>query len=194
MIRPSLTLAALILLALPAAAQEQGLGAGAAIPDAGAAFTDAAGRSLTLGGSVGSAGLVVAFWSDTCPWAERNADRLAALASEYARAGVAFVAVGAGESGGAGAASAQQLSDRLGMPFVTNGARLAEPFGVASLPTVFFFGRDGRLVYEGAIDDSPADADAVEVPYLRQAMDEYLAELPVSVQRTAPLGCALRPR
>lgn len=188
----------LLLLAFGAAsvaaqpADESGLGAGAALPEAGRSLQDAGGRTLTLGGSVGRAGLVVAFWSNTCPWAERNAARLAELAREYAPAGINFVAIAADDPAARGS-SAQQVAASLGIPYVTDsGSALARAFGVRSLPTVYFFSADSRLVYEGAIDDSPADADAVDVPYLRQGMDQHLAAVPVEVQRTAALGCALQ--
>jgi len=194
MTRPYTLLLAAVMVSASAVAQpEDGLGAGAALPESGRTLHDASGRSLTLGGTMGSAGLVVAFWSDSCPWADRNADRFAGLATEYGRAGIRFLAIGAGASSGS-PASPEALAAALGVPYVVDGAELDGPFGVRSLPTVYFFSRAGQLIYEGAIDDSPADADAVDVPYLRQAMDEYLADLPVSVQRTAALGCALRRR
>ncbi len=168
------------------------MGAGAALPDADRSLQDAGGRTLTLGGTVGRAGLVVAFWSNTCPWAERNAERLAELGREYAPAGIAFVAVGSDEPSSRGATQ-QDVAARLGIPYVADGdGALARAFGVRSLPTVYYFSADSRLVYEGAIDDSPADANAVDVPYLRQAMDQHLAGVPVEVQRTAALGCALQ--
>jgi hypothetical protein len=187
-----------VVLAVPAAFAQpadpaDGLGAGAPLPEAGRSLQDVSGRSLTLGGSAGPSGLVVAFWSNTCPWAERNAARLADLGREYGPAGIAFVAIGADDGAGTAGASAQQVAASLGVPYVADpGGALARAFGVRSLPTAFYFSGDGRLVYEGAIDDSPADADAVDVPYLRQAMDQHLANVPVEVQRTAPLGCALR--
>jgi peroxiredoxin len=177
-------------LATTAAAQPGGLAVGSPIPESGLALRDVAGRTVTLGGSVGSAGLVVAFWSNTCPWAERNADRLAALAREYGPAGVAFVAVSADPGD---QAAKQRVAGALGIPYVDDaGGALMRAFGVRSLPTVVYFSANSRLVYEGAIDDSPADANSVDVPYLRQAMDQTLAGIPVSVQRTAALGCAVR--
>ena len=172
---------------------ESGLGAGSALPEANRSLQDAGGRTLTLAGSVGRAGLVVAYWSNTCPWAERNAARLAELAREYTPAGITFVAIAADEPASPGS-STQQVATTLGIPYVSDpGGELANAFGVSSLPTVYYFSADSHLVYEGAIDDSPADADAVDVPYLRQAMDQHLAAVPVEVQRTAALGCALQP-
>lgn len=178
------------LLAATASAQPGGMAAGSPVPEAGLALRDVAGPSVTLGGSVGSAGLVVAFWSNTCPWADRNAERLAALAREYGPAGVGFVAISTDPGD---QAARQRVAAALGVPYVEDpGGALGRAFGARSLPTVYFFSAEARLVYEGAIDDSPADANAVDVPYLRQAMDQTLAGLPVSVQRTAALGCAVR--
>ena len=65
-------------------------------------------------------------------------------------------------------------------------------FGATSAPHVFFFDAGRVLRYDGTLDDSPASADRVRVPYLAQAMDQSVAGLPIEVQRTQAFGCALK--
>jgi hypothetical protein len=56
---------------------------------------------------------------------------------------------------------------------------------------VFVFGRDRRLVYHGAIDDS-RDERAVEQQYLRDALDAVLAGGEPAVAETPPTGCSVK--
>ena len=186
MTRLFLSILAGLLLSLPAQAQEV-LEVGAALPLTGQTFSTTEGASLTLGDATGSAGLVVMFWSDACPWVDKYADRAASLAQSYGRAGVGFVFV-----------QSEPLSEdgegaNPGAPIVmdTQGT-LAKAMGARNAPQAFFFGADGRLAYQGAIDDSPANVDRVRIPYLQQAMDQSIAGVPIEVQTTRALGCTIK--
>jgi len=185
MTRFLLPAAALLLLASPARAQEA-LEMGAAIPLADQSFSTTDSASLSLGSATGAAGLAVIFWSDTCPWVDKYADRMASLAEGYGRAGVGFVFV-----------QSEPLSEdgevSPGAPVVLDvEGQLAQAFGARNAPQVFFFGPDGGLAYQGAIDDSPANVDRVQVPYLQQAMDQSIAGVPIEVQSTRALGCTIK--
>jgi len=187
----------LLLLAalLTASASAQELTHGAALPLAGDAFTTADGASVTLGGASGTAGLVVVFWSDTCPWTERYTPRLASLIATYTPAGIAFVLVNSNAPGEADpATAARETATRggLAVPYVLDSqGLLAGAFGVRNAPHAYFFDGGGALRYSGALDDSPASADRVRVPYLAQAMDQSVASLPIEVQQTQAIGCTI---
>ena len=178
--------AALLLFASPVQAQVV-LEMGAMVPLSDQSFTTTDNASLSLGDATGSAGLAVIFWSDACPWVDKYADRMADLADGYGRAGVRFVFV-----------QSEPLSDEgagtnPGAPVVLDvEGRLARAFGARNAPQAFFFGTDGGLAYQGAIDDSPANVDRVRVPYLQQAMDQSIAGVPVEVQSTRALGCTIK--
>lgn len=218
---PSLVgVAGLLLLAGAARAQDTAPApdAGPApLPLADRPLSAADGSTLTFGSAAGPEGLVVVFWSTACPWTDRYAPRLADLVAGYAPAGVGFVLVtpggavagtGAGAAADAGtpggavaprtvarASSREPAASALAAPYVADAdGALADAFGARSLPHAFFYGPDRTLVYDGAIDDSPADADRVRVPYLRQAMDQSVAGLPVEVVRTQAFGCTVRGR
>ena len=173
------------------------------LPLADRTWTAADGSSLTLDAAAGPEGLVVLFWSNACPWTDRYAPRVADLVSGYAPAGVGFVLVttGEGEPSGAGrerqgpAAARARPAVGLAAPYVadTDGA-LATALGARATPHAFFFGPDRTLVYDGAVDDSPADVGRVRVPYLQQAMDQSIAGLPVEVMKTQAFGCTIQGR
>ena len=184
------------LLALPAAAQP--LTAGASLPEANRALTAADGSSRTLSALMGENGLVVVFWSNVCPWTERYSDRLVALARDYRPAGVGFVAVNANDSTrfpDEDVATMRLTADQIGFTFpyvVDPGNALSRAFGARNAPQFYYFDATGTLRYEGALDSSPADPSRVEHAYLRDAIDQVLANQEVEVQRTNALGCTIR--
>jgi thiol-disulfide isomerase/thioredoxin len=187
---------ALAATALPAAAQP--LQIGQPLPEAAFSLTSAAGGPLSLSGLAGENGLVVVFWSNVCPWTDRYADRLAALAREYEPAGIGFVAVNANDSTrfpDEDVATMRLTADRAGFSFpyaVDGGGLLANVLGATNTPQAFFFDSATVLRYRGAIDNSPADPARVDVAYLRNAMDFVLAGEEVEVQSTNALGCTVK--
>ena len=191
-----LLLLAFAVLALPSAAQP--LQVGQPLPEMAYPLTSAAGGTVTLEGLAGESGLVVVFWSNVCPWTDRYAERVVALARDYAPAGIGFVAVNANDSTrfpDEDLATMRLTADRAGFPFpyvVDEGGQLAATLGARTAPQAFFFDDGMILRYEGAIDSSPADAARADDPYLRDAMDLVLAGREVEVQRTNALGCTIK--
>ncbi|GAB5535649.1 MAG: thioredoxin family protein [Rubricoccaceae bacterium] len=176
---------AALFLAVPIQAQDV-LELGASIPLADQAFSTTDGATLSLSGASRSAGLAVIFWSDACPWVDKYADRMAALADSYSRAGVGFVFVQSEPL-------AEESGANPGAPVMLDvEGQLAQAFGARNAPQAFFFGSESGLAYQGAIDDSPANVDRVQVPYLQQAMDQSIAGVPIEVQSTRALGCTIK--
>ena len=117
------------------------------------------------------------FWSNACPWTDRYAPRLADLVARYGASGMGVALVNAGDPGDpaeTAEASRQYLADAgLAVPYLLDpDGSLAAAFGATNAPHAFFFGPDGALRYDGAIDDSPASAARARTPYLAQAIDQ----------------------
>jgi thiol-disulfide isomerase/thioredoxin len=194
-------LAALLVCAVSASAQPaDSLNTAPMLPAAVASVSlpTADGGSGSISGAAGTNGLVVLFWSNVCPWAVRYTERVTALAERYVPAGIGFVAVNSYDAlrnEHEGMERMQRTTAEAGFSFPylsdADGA-VARAFGVWSAPTAYFFDASGRLVYAGAIDDSPSSPSEVEVAYLEDAMDQHLAGRTVDVLRTAALGCTVR--
>lgn len=183
-------------LALPLTAAAQ-ISHGSPLPLAGQSFGAADGATVTLADAAGESGLVVLLWSNTCPWSARYAERVADLIATYTPAGVGFVLVNANDPANdresAAASREYAATNGLAAPYLADPAgELADALGATSAPHAFFFGPDRTLRYDGAVDDSPADVGRVQVPYLRQAMDQSIAGIPVEVQRTQAFGCTIK--
>lgn len=197
---PLRLLAALLVLALlaPAASAQEALPLGAQIPLDDRVMQNAAGEPTSLRQQVGPSGLAVVFWSTTCPWVRRNEARLLQLAAEFMPAGVGFVAINPNDPAsspeeGLPAMRAHMGQLRYPFPYVVDaGSEAARAFGATRTPQVFLFDRQGRLVYEGAIDDSPADAARVQAAYFRDALAAVVAGEPVRLARTRAFGCTIK--
>ena len=68
-------------------------------------------------------------------------------------------------------------------------------YAAKTTPHMFIIAPDGRIVYNGAIDDrrsaNPADAKLAN-NYVRAALTEAKAGKPVSVASTTPYGCSVK--
>jgi hypothetical protein len=53
---------------------------------------------------------------------------------------------------------------------VDNNSVLADAFGASRTPECYLFDKDGKLVYRGAIDDSPGDPVQVKKHHLQNAI------------------------
>ena len=171
-----------------AAAPHAQVAYGEALPGADVTRPLADGARSSLAAAAGPAGLVVVFWSTTCPWTDRYAPRLAELIDGYGPAGFGFVLVDSAPAD----AERQPLPAGLAVPVLLDPDRtLASAFGAAQTPHSYLFGPGRTLLYDGAMDDSPASPLRVRTPYLARAMDQSVAGLPVEIQRTQAFGCSI---
>ncbi len=71
-----------------------------------------------------------------------------------------------------------------------NSGSLAREFGAKTTPHMFVIGPDGKVIYEGAIDDNPNDAKGAK-NYVLTALEEAQAGKPVTKTDTKPYGCGV---
>lgn len=187
-----------LVLSEPTQAQSVELALGSTMPQADLSRPSANGNQGTLSAARGSKGTVVVFWSNECPWADKNQDRLLSLASEYTGKGFGFVLVNSNDpvafpkEAREGSRTYMQQSG-MNLPYLmdTDG-QLARAFGAARTPHVYLFNGSGALVYVGAIDDSPGDPNNVQEHYLRDALNSISSGSSVSVPRTKAFGCTIK--
>lgn len=189
-----------ILVASPAAAQPEvgarPLATGDSYPLAERVFPSTDGAGHTLAGEAGPGGLLVVFWSNTCPWAQRYAARLSDLALRLETAGVGMVLVNSNAPARLEAESAEATREKVAEAgidapaLLDDDGALARAFGARRAPHAFLFGPDGRLRYDGAIDDSPSAADRVNRAWLSEVLVPRADVQPAT--RTPAFGCRLR--
>src|SRR3954451_13340319 len=137
----------------------------------------------------------LAFLRTECPPAEAYAPRLAEIAGDHDKRGVAFFGVDANQQDGPVAIG--RFADRHGLPFPILkdiGNDLADRLGAERTPEVFVLDGSRAVVYRGRVDDqyaigihrpSPTRHDLVD------ALDAVLAGRPVAAPRTDAVGCKI---
>jgi len=70
---------------------------------------------------------------------------------------------------------------------------VGKAYGAKTTPHLFLIGADGRLRYQGAIDDAPNPGGPVgETNYVAAALEAVLAGKPVATAETRPYGCSVK--
>lgn len=177
--------------------RESPLPIGSAIPKPTIRVKDVSGKEVSLQEAKQDGGLLVMFSCNTCPYVIRNQARTKEVCA-YAKAhqiGVILLNANEGDrNGGNSYESMQAYAREQGYQWtyaVDKNSELADAFGASRTPESFLFDKSGKLVYHGAIDDSPGDAGSVKRHHLREAMDEMSGGKEVTVKETRSVGCSI---
>jgi peroxiredoxin len=139
--------------------------------------------------------VVLVFLGTECPLAKAYAPRLAELARDFGKRGVAFFGVDANQQDGPVAIG--RFADKHGLPFPILkdlGNNLADRIGAERTPEVFVLDESRAVVYQGRIDDQYAIG--IHRPSstrhdLVAALDAVLAGRPVATPKTDAVGCKI---
>lgn len=142
---------------------------------------------------------VVAFVGTECPLVALYGPRLAELAAEYEAKGVAFLGVDSNEQDTRAEVFAWTQKAGVEFPVIKDiGCKVADHFGAKRTPEVFVLDRDRVVRYRGRIDDqygiqrgAAYKRNEPQRRDLAEALDELLADKPISVAQTDPPGCLI---
>jgi len=67
-------------------------------------------------------------------------------------------------------------------------------YGMKTTPHMFVIDKDGKLVYDGAIDNQPDPFHDAKTArnYVREAVDDLIDGKPIAVSHTRPYGCSVK--
>jgi hypothetical protein len=165
--------------------------------------TDSNGQTHKLSDYKGK--YVILEWHDWyCPWTKKYYDNgaMQKLQKEWTAKGVVWLTMiseGKGDIGYQTSAEANEYAKKLN---AAPTATIMDPSGeighlykAQSTLHMFVIGPDGKLLYNGAIDDHPG-MDPAEIPisknYVVAALNEAMSGKPVTVTTTHPYGCWIR--
>lgn len=193
-----------LLLLLPvmvlfAFAMKDPLPLGSGIPKADNKLKDISGKEVTLKNAMKENGLLVMFSCNTCPVVINNQARTKEICQYAISKSIGVVLLNANEANRTSSESltamqAYAKEQAYNWYYAEDkNNELADAFGASRTPECFLFDKNGKLVYHGAIDDSPSsDAASVTRHHLKEAMNEELSGKEVSVKQSRSVGCSIK--
>lgn len=189
--------AATLLVSAPAGAAK----VGEAAPEFTA--TDSNGKTVKLSQWQGK--VVVLEWhNQDCPFVVKHyiSGNMQKLQKEWTGKGVVWVSIISSAPGKQGHVDGKGANLDVEKQKAAPSVTLLDPkgevgrlYGAKTTPHMFVIGKDGKLLYNGAIDDKPTpdQADlAAAKNYVSLALTEVLAGKPVSTPTTTPYGCSVK--
>ncbi len=152
-------------------------------------------QAVSLNDFANAKTVVLVFTNNQCPYAKLYENRLVTLATGYSSRGVQFIFInpGAGEN----SETLEEMGSKTySFPYLADrGHKISNQFGATKTPEVFVLHNtsDGFILkYKGAIDDNPQVESGVKNFYLRNVIDDMLANKPVSATDKRATGCLIK--
>ena len=149
--------------------------------------------------------VVVLEWTNYgCPFVKKHygGGNMQKLQAEYTGKGVVWLSICSSAPGKQGYYTAEQWPEQLAAAKAKATALLPDPagqvgklYGARTTPHMFVVDKQGRLAYQGAIDDNRSwDPKTIEGAknYVAAALDALLADEAVAEPETKPYGCSVK--
>lgn len=148
--------------------------------------------------------VVLEWFNPECPFVKKHygSNNMQNLQKEFTDKGVVWLTIDSSAPGTEGNISAEQ-ADKIKAQWQTHQtAFLLDPegkagraYGAKNTPDMVVINPEGKIVYEGAIDNkaspNPADIPA-STNYVKVALSELMSGKPVSNPQTKPYGCSVK--
>ena len=171
---------------------------GSAMPKADVKLKDISGKEVAIKEVKKENGVLVMFSCNTCPYVIKNQQRTVDIAAfaEKNNVGVIILNSNEGQRDDADSYEAMKAyAKEQGYKWhyvIDKNHELADAFGANRTPESFLFNKELKLVYHGAIDDNPSDADNVKRHHLKEAINEMIAGKEISHKESRSVGCTIK--
>lgn len=150
---------------------------------------------------------VVNFYSIQCPIQRAWDQRLATIQKDFEGQGVTFLHINSNvteigdkppkaEGDKKPYENVREHLKKNNLPFrvlVDHGNKVADIFDAKTTPHIYVFGKDGRLVYKGLVDDDQKDKNADgRTNYLRDVLGKLVKGEKVEPFATKEQGCTIK--
>jgi hypothetical protein len=179
-------------------APAEALEIGASMPKTEVKMKDISGREVSLKDAAGANGTLVMFSCNTCPYVEKNEERTRTVLAYAQSRQVGVIVLNSNEAyrdkeDSYEAMKAYAQKNKYAWLYAVDKNHLiADAFGASRTPEVFLFDKNNKLVYHGAIDDSPANAAAVKRMHLKEAITQMAEGTEVQVKKSKSIGCGIK--
>ncbi|HEU5291600.1 MAG TPA: redoxin domain-containing protein [Cyclobacteriaceae bacterium] len=151
------------------------------------------GKTITLEGYSSSTGIVIIFTSINCPYDGYYLSRIKELAEKNGKVPVLLVNSSSSESIEQMKRFVEQNSIRI--PYLADQERkMFTSLNPRKSPECFLLqNRVGKfnVVYRGAIDDNPQTSSEVNQQYLKNAIENMIANQKIGTPDVRPVGCSI---
>ncbi|HYD90999.1 MAG TPA: redoxin family protein [Flavobacterium sp.] len=171
---------------------------GSKIPKPEVKMKDISGKEVTLKEAFKENGLLVMFSCNTCPAVKANQGRTREISKYALEKNVGIILLNSNEGQRDDEDSFEAMKDyakKQGYNWfyaVDQNSVLADAFGANRTPECFLFNKEESLVYYGAIDDNPKDAENIKRAHLKEAINEMLNGKEVTVKTSRSVGCGIK--
>jgi len=181
--------------------KDKGETAGAMPGTAAPAFslTDTDGKTHSLADLKGKV-VVLEWFNPECPFVVKHHKvnkTFNTLHEEYNSKGVVFMAINSSAKGkeGNGMDLNKKMKGEFGIQYpilLDESGMVGKAYGAKTTPHVFIIDTDGKIAYNGAIDNDRSRSKAGDKNYAKMALDEVLAKKAVTTPKTDPYGCSVK--
>lgn len=171
---------------------------GSTIPQADVKMLDLDGKSVSIKDVMKKNGVLVIFSCNTCPYVVKNEKRIKDIAKYAEKNNIGVIIINSNEAqreseDSYDAMKAYAKKQNFKWSYVVDKNHVvADAFDAKRTPECFLFNANSKLMYHGAIDDSPADETAIKRLHLKIAIDELVSGNPVSVTESKSVGCTIK--
>ena len=148
--------------------------------------------------------VVLEWFNKDCPFVVKHygSNNMQKIQKTYTDKGVVWLtmystdkSVSGFEAGEAALKTQQNLKGHSSFLLDDNAGVVGRQYGAKTTPHMFIISPDQKIVYQGAIDDTPS-TDAGDIPksknYVSQALDEALAGKAITAANTRSYGCSVK--
>ncbi|MEA5576264.1 thioredoxin family protein [Anabaena sp. UHCC 0451] len=143
--------------------------------------------------------LLVMFICRHCPFVKHIQTELAQLGKDYLNSDLGIIGISANDAQNYpndAPESLKKMADELGFKFplcYDETQATTKAYTAACTPDFFLFDKERNLVYRGQLDDSrPSNNKPVTGADLRAAIEDVLAEKPVTSEQQPSVGCNIK--
>jgi peroxiredoxin len=175
----------------------ESLAIGSEIPMATQKMRSTDGKEVSLKGA-NKNGLIVMFSCNTCPYVIKSQERTKEVMAFAKEKGVGMVILNSNQGRRDKDDSFEEMKkyakeQGYTVPYlVDEKSMLADAFGANRTPEIFLFDKAGKLVYKGAMEDSPATPERSKEMYLKDAILKMQAGLAPEPAVTKSIGCSIK--
>ncbi|MCB0730673.1 MAG: thioredoxin family protein [Ignavibacteriae bacterium] len=156
------------------------------------------GKTYSLSNFNDSKYLVIFFTCNHCPYVINSDEITRKTVEKYSPKGIKFVGINSNSKNTYEDDSFDNMVVRMkanNFPWLylyDETQEIALAYGALRTPHFYVFNENRKLVYTGRAVDSPRDPSKISINDLENALEELLADKPISVDVTNPIGCNVK--